>query len=976
MRKILTRIIAAVVIAALVCGGIYGGLTMYRNSQKKPVAVYSMSEVTMPSDYFLEDSQAYGTVSADRIQSVFVSSTQNVKDVRVEEGQQVKKGDVLLTYDTTLSDIAYEKAEIELAQQELALKKAEDTLEKIKRLVPSSDDEDEDFVDDEEEEEEEEIVTPTPARDDYEAEETGIRISGSGTLEDPYVYLWSPYDALTTEQLLYMFTEDGEMPEGEETYEEDEMDEAVEVDDDPTVTDEDDGADASADHSEDTAGEGTADAEEEYGPDEVDDEPDEEEDMYDDTEEEAGAEEDDDAIEETAGDESIDASDDGEGGIETAKTALILTKIGLLPVDVFAEVLQDPDDTESAAGDQAGDIEAGIEDGVEEGAYVISGPDAVEEGVEETDTDAFYSSLTELVGSEDAELPESGTDGVVESAEEAAPDTTEEPQTYEPVESAVEVVSEAGSAGSDDGVAVEEGVTVEDGGSDWDPGDYDEDVDFGYGEDDTFADVEIGTEDVSGGDDSGFSIDDNSIEDGEAGISEGGIEEAIEADTEFADDAEEVEAGDDAFEDPSEYVEEEVSEDSGTESAEVETADEYVEKVDNELVEGNSLIYIGTDSSSADYSFLNGTPNELYVILEIHQYDNMEAPLLQRFGLHLIRDGHEVAVRLFNPDAVDTENEVDSETDSMSEMVEDGKHPQTTYYDVGDPTFFGEEDEEDEEDVEDDELIDDEEGDDGEDAPSLSDSDIDFSGHYTAEEIEEMRIEQEKEVRDQTLDYKMAVINLREMKAEMSSGEVKSKIDGFVKTLRDPDDAKSNGSAAIVVSGGGGYYVTIAVSELEMDSLQTGQKVEVSSFNNENDVYDSHIETVSTYPTSNSDGWSTGNPYVSYYPCKVIVDGEAEFREGDYVSVKYSNKEQNSGETFYLESMFVRTDAGGRYVYIQGPDGLLAKKYITTGKSPDSYVVEVKSGIGEDDYVAFPYGSNVVEGAETEQASIDDLYSY
>jgi multidrug efflux pump subunit AcrA (membrane-fusion protein) len=133
---------------------------------------------------------------------------------------------------------------------------------------------------------------------------------------------------------------------------------------------------------------------------------------------------------------------------------------------------------------------------------------------------------------------------------------------------------------------------------------------------------------------------------------------------------------------------------------------------------------------------------------------------------------------------------------------------------------------------------------------------------------------------------------------------------------------------------------------------------------------------MSDYPTSASDGWSNGNPNVSYYPCKVIVDDDAEFRSGDYVSVKYSNTGQEDTESYYLESMFVRSDAGGRYVYVQDKDGLLKRRNIQTGKSPDSYVVEVKSGLSEDDYIAFPYGSNVEEGAQTEQVSIDELYSY
>ena len=49
MNKIIKRLIIAVVIAALVCGGAYGGFRFYRNSRKKPVKVVSVSEVVMPA---------------------------------------------------------------------------------------------------------------------------------------------------------------------------------------------------------------------------------------------------------------------------------------------------------------------------------------------------------------------------------------------------------------------------------------------------------------------------------------------------------------------------------------------------------------------------------------------------------------------------------------------------------------------------------------------------------------------------------------------------------------------------------------------------------------------------------------------------------------------------------------------------------------------------------------------------------------
>ena len=113
---------------------------------------------------------------------------------------------------------------------------------------------------------------------------------------------------------------------------------------------------------------------------------------------------------------------------------------------------------------------------------------------------------------------------------------------------------------------------------------------------------------------------------------------------------------------------------------------------------------------------------------------------------------------------------------------------------------------------------------------------------------------------------------------------------------------------------------------------------------------------------------------MSYYPCVVNIADDAEFREGDYVSVKYSGDEADSGSSFYVEKMYVRSDSSGRYVYMKNKDNLLEKRYIVTGKSPDSYIIEVRGGITQNDYIAFPSGTDVTDGTPTQTGSVDDLY--
>ena len=53
----------------------------------------------------------------------------------------------------------------------------------------------------------------------------------------------------------------------------------------------------------------------------------------------------------------------------------------------------------------------------------------------------------------------------------------------------------------------------------------------------------------------------------------------------------------------------------------------------------------------------------------------------------------------------------------------------------------------------------------------------------------------------------------------------------------------------------------------------------------------------------------------------------------------------------------------------------LKKQYIKTGTLSDAGY-EVLSGITESDWLAFPYGKNVKEGAQTYEGSAAELYNY
>jgi len=105
------------------------------NSSSEPVYVYPFQYIGM-TEYWGDSQESYGPVSSDNIQTVFLSDTQTVTEVLVKEGDTVKKGDLLMSFDTTLDDLKLERKRLDVEKQKLELEAANKRLTEIRNLVP------------------------------------------------------------------------------------------------------------------------------------------------------------------------------------------------------------------------------------------------------------------------------------------------------------------------------------------------------------------------------------------------------------------------------------------------------------------------------------------------------------------------------------------------------------------------------------------------------------------------------------------------------------------------------------------------------------------------------------------------------------------------------------------------------------------------------------------------------------------------
>ncbi len=241
----------------------------------------------------------------------------------------------------------------------------------------------------------------------------------------------------------------------------------------------------------------------------------------------------------------------------------------------------------------------------------------------------------------------------------------------------------------------------------------------------------------------------------------------------------------------------------------------------------------------------------------------------------------------------------------------------------------------------------------------------------TAAEIAELK----SKIKETDLAVRVAENELKQMQEEKDNGQVVASVNGKIASVTDADTARADGTPMIKVTGTGGYKITCSIGELARDDVQIGEEVQVTSYEN-GGQYTGTIQSIGDMPTTdNADYWSVSTN-TSFYPMTVIVDADADLSDNEYVSVQRENAGTSSGEGFYLENMYILNENGKSYVYVRGDNNRLEKRQIKTGVIYYGST-QVLSGLDRNtDWIAFPYGKQVKDGAATREATTDELYNY
>ena len=243
-------------------------------------------------------------------------------------------------------------------------------------------------------------------------------------------------------------------------------------------------------------------------------------------------------------------------------------------------------------------------------------------------------------------------------------------------------------------------------------------------------------------------------------------------------------------------------------------------------------------------------------------------------------------------------------------------------------------------------------------------------GGYSKEELNKAIGEKEREIATASLDIREADLKIKKVEQKLQDETIRSTINGVVKKVGDPLKGEINGEPFIVVESSGGVYIKGYLSEDMLGKVKPGQVVSGMAYESMM-PFQAEVKEVSPYPAD--DYAMYNNREVTYYPFTAFIQDSTGLKDREMVTMDLP-QEDGAISGIFLSKEYVRSKDGEDYVLKEGKNGKLVKQPVRTGRTFYGSLIEIKEGVTKEDYVAFPYGKKVKEGAKAKKSILAELY--
>lgn len=196
-----------------------------------------------------------------------------------------------------------------------------------------------------------------------------------------------------------------------------------------------------------------------------------------------------------------------------------------------------------------------------------------------------------------------------------------------------------------------------------------------------------------------------------------------------------------------------------------------------------------------------------------------------------------------------------------------------------------------------------------------------------------------------------------QLNEQIENSTVLSTIDGIIKEVNREGGTDESGNKKPLVSITQTSDFRVKGSISEMGSISEGTNVIVRSRINEDQIYKGTVTKVETDPQSNSNNNFSrvdSGESASKYPFYVSLDNNKGLKLGQHVYIEVDNGQSTKKKGIWLDASFIVSDDNGNsYVWVS-ERGKLKKRKVELGKSDEeTHTTKIKSGLSEDDYIAW-----------------------
>lgn len=214
-------------------------------------------------------------------------------------------------------------------------------------------------------------------------------------------------------------------------------------------------------------------------------------------------------------------------------------------------------------------------------------------------------------------------------------------------------------------------------------------------------------------------------------------------------------------------------------------------------------------------------------------------------------------------------------------------------------------------------------------------------------------------------------IEMEKKQEAIDNATVTSEMAGVVKAINESGmDDMGNTAAFITILATGDYRIKGLVSEQNVWSITEGQTVIIRSRIDEEQTWNGTISRVDTenQETTNNNGYisdSDSGQSASKYPFYINLDSTSGLILGQHVYIEMDEGQSTVKEGIWLFEGYIGMDEEDPYVWVANKRNQLEKHKVELGEYDENLCeYEIKSGLTEEDYIAYPM-PGLYEGVTT-----------